>query len=165
MTLFSQAPHIGISESGKLGMYTRDGQGGVEGTACGAAVGALRHCQCHKHEDADESSIVDTSDFQMNYIIQEIGKCRHNIEKCETENGQQAALAKETWKIAKRMLDEIANTDFGGEHSKLVVLTGVQINMPRPCQDMFQPLTFDLYSPGGCVEDLFEETFGPKPKA
>ena len=38
-----QAPHIGMSNSLKLGQFTRDGQS-HDGSACGAAVGALNHC-------------------------------------------------------------------------------------------------------------------------
>ena len=39
------APHIGISDSGELGKYSRKGQIDRDGTACGAACGALKFCE------------------------------------------------------------------------------------------------------------------------
>lgn len=63
------------------------------------------------------------------------------------------------------MLYKIVSTNFGSDKSKLMVLTGIQINMPRPHDDYFQPLTFDLYSKDGSKIDLFEQAFhASKPK-
>mmetsp|Transcript_29216 Transcript_29216/g.43053 ORF Transcript_29216/g.43053 Transcript_29216/m.43053 type:complete len:320 (-) Transcript_29216:327-1286(-) len=150
------APHIGISDSHRLGAYSRDGCTS-ESTACGAAIAALNHCCAGKRIP---SLSADPSDYQMNFLIHQMCSRWAAVANKETENHRQAALASHLWDAAKGMLDEIVNTDFGGKTSKLLVLTGIQINMPRPCEDMFQPLTFDLHLKDGTVVDIYEETFG-----
>ena len=149
------APHIGISDDLELGFYSRDGQT-CAGTACGAAIGAYRHC-CAGKPIPDLAGCDD--DFQMCYIINEISKVTGIINKKRTEDERQAELAMQTWKIGKKMLDKIINTDFGDENSKLMVLTGIQINMPREFEDFFLPLSFDMHSKDGTVIDLLETLF------
>lgn len=107
---------------------------------------------------------MDPAELQMNYIVHEIGPCCEKIKGLATENEQFASLAHETWKIANKMLDQIVHTRFGGDDSKLIILGGIQINMPRPFDDLFQPLTFDVRSKDGTITDLYQETFGhPSP--
>ena len=55
-------------------------------------------------------------------------------------NEQQAEIAEQLYEIAKNQLDRILHTDFGD--GKLVVLCGIQINMPLKPKDYFQPLEF-----------------------
>jgi len=59
------------------------------------------------------------------------------------------------------MLDRVVSTDFGGPDSKLLVLSGIQINMPAPHEDYFLPISFDMYSKSGPAagESLLEEAF------
>lgn len=149
------APHIGITDDMQLGLYSRYGQT-CAGTACGAAIGAYRHC-CSGNPIPDLASCDD--DFQMCYIINEISKVTDIINEKPTKNERQAELAMQTWKIGKKMLDKIINTDFGDKNSKLMVLTGIQINMPREFEDFFLPLSFDMHSKDGTVTDLLEKTF------
>ena len=175
------APHIGISQTLKLGKYTRDGQHESESTACGAAVGALAHCECGKRMP---SLLSDELDYQMNFIIRKVNANKKKILKnAKTEDEKMRALVHEIWRIGMdTMLDDIVHAHFGGENSKLVVLTGIQINMPRPFEDMFQPLSFTMLSKDKArknqrsksktgvaannkVEDLFEEAFGHKSPA
>jgi len=173
------APRIGISATHKLGKYTRDGQHGQQVSACGAAVGALEHCECGKKPP---SAKYDFLDSQMNFIIRQVNANKKAILKnAKTEDEKMKALVHQIWKIGKyMMLDDIVHANFGGKNSKLLVLTGIQINMPRPYQDMFQPLTFTMLSKDKSsstsqkssknsgesapnkVEDLFQETFGHK---
>jgi hypothetical protein len=150
------APHIGISETLKLGKYSRDGQI-AEGSACGAAVGALGHCCSGKEMPCLGESF---DDYQMSYIITEINKRKESILSKTDENERQAELANQTWAIGKTMLDKVASTAFGSDSSTLLLLTGIQINMPRPHEDFFQPLSFELHRKTGEVVDLLEETFG-----
>lgn len=151
------APHVGVSASHKLGSYTRLGQHGKEGAACGAAVGAWKHC-CINHETP--CLVANYADYQMTYIIHETHKRRDAILAKTDECDRQAELVKQTWEIGKHMLDSIISTDFGCDKSTLLVLTGIQINMPSPHKDYFQPLTFDLHRKDGTVIDLLPETFG-----
>lgn len=119
------ATHVGITPTDHLGMYERQGQQHREGAACGAAVGALHLCLCGK---VREEWTWDPAELQMNYFIHEISPCCERIKEMGSENERSAGLAHETWKIAKNMLDEIVHTRFGAEHSKLVVLSGIQVS-------------------------------------
>lgn len=154
------APHVGLSLDNELGKFSRYGQT-HSGAACGAAVGAYAHC-CAGKGPPDPAQCFE--DRQMAYMIEEIHKRFESIiEAGDDNNSRQAMLAKQTYEIAKTMLDHIVDVDFGGEKSSLIVLTGVQINMPRPFLDFFQPLTFARHTKDGKVHDLFEETF-PEPE-
>lgn len=151
------APHVGLDNSCNLGKYSRDGQT-CSGAACGAAVGAFNHCCSGK---AIPSLHDSPDDYQMVYLMHRINQRKERILKNADNNSKQAALASETHDIAKELLDTIVNVDFGGPNSTLVVLTGVQINMPRPFDDFFQPLNFYILDKEGTKIDLFHETFGP----
>lgn len=155
------APHIGLSSSLQLGKYCREGQGTKEGAACGAAVGALQHC-CSDQSIPDMIS-NGNEDHQMAYIIHQIHHVKDEIMQKATENEQQAALALHTHAIGKTMLDSIVNMNFGGPNSKLLILSGIQINMPSSShEDYFLPLSFDLHTKtaNNETEDLTSETFG-----
>jgi ribosomal protein L28 len=155
------ASHIGISNSLCLGQYTRDGQK-KDNSACGAAVGALCHCLA----DKPIPNLADSPyDYQQNFIINEIYKCMGAIEdnyvaSGEDENAKQAALARQTHRIGKDLLDEIVSTDFGCDKSMLFVLSGIQLNMPFDYEDWFEPLVFEVRMADGKVVDLYEQTFG-----
>jgi hypothetical protein len=148
------APHIGISATSKLGWYTRDGQT-QESTACGAAVGALNHCTSGKHVPTTQELGASADDYQMQYIITEVSKRLNIIEANDTEDEKQAALAKQMFEIAKENIDRVVNTEFGTKGiSKLVILGGIQINMPAPMTDYFQPLMFEIRIDGEETVDL-----------
>ena len=155
-----QAPHIGISASGELGKYSRDGQH-VDGSACGAAVSAFKQCCSDIAIPSAEDLGKDGSDYQMQYIISEIAKRKESITAKEGDSdAQQAELAMQTYAIGKEMLDKIVVDDFGNGKGYLVTLTGVQINMPRPFEDFFCPLSFELQKKDQMVIDLMPKAFG-----
>ena len=151
------APHVGLTADAQVGKYSRLGQSGSAGTACGAAVAALCHCKTPGNEMP--SLLENPNDYQMTYIIHQINQRKAKILQRKTEPEQQAELAKQMWCIAKEMLDEIVSTNFGGNESKLVILTGIQINMPEPFDDYFQPLSFVCHNKQGNTINLLEETF------
>jgi len=152
-----QAPHIGLSEELEFGKYSRDGQAS-SGSACGAAVGALCHCAAG-NPTPDLAAFTD--DYQMTYLISEIGKRMDILSPLSADNNaQQAELARQTQIIGKNMLDDIVSLDFGDDNSMLFVMSGIQINMPFDFEDYFQPLSFELRKKDGLVWDLFPETFG-----
>mmetsp|Transcript_12718 Transcript_12718/g.20025 ORF Transcript_12718/g.20025 Transcript_12718/m.20025 type:complete len:112 (+) Transcript_12718:1-336(+) len=74
-------------------------------------------------------------------------------------NTKQANLARATYDIANDMLQKIVSLEFGSDESTLVILTGIQINMPRVFEDYFQPLSFEIHRKDGTVTNLFDETF------
>jgi hypothetical protein len=152
------APHIGLSESNQLGKYTRLGQD-HDGSACGAVVGALNHCCSGKPLPSVADS---TEDPQMTYIMHQIKKHQAKIvaKKKESENAMQAMAAKVTHDIGRDMLNKCTTMDFGDKDSQLLLLTGIQINMPKPFDGFFQPISFQIRNKNGQMRDLFKETFG-----
>jgi len=81
------APHIGISDTGELGKYSRRGQIDRDGTACGAACGALQFCEdCKVHADAGEVEVQDIkppedqyADYQEEFIIAQVIESMINL--------------------------------------------------------------------------------------
>mmetsp|Transcript_17235 Transcript_17235/g.36361 ORF Transcript_17235/g.36361 Transcript_17235/m.36361 type:complete len:354 (+) Transcript_17235:42-1103(+) len=151
-----QAPHIGMSDELQLGKYSREGQSSA-GSACGAAVGAMCHCAAG-NPMPDLAGATD--DYQMNFLIHEIGKRMGALQGIADENAKQAELARQTSDIGRGMLNQILSTNFGDESSMLFVFTGIQINMPFDFEDYFQPLSFEVWKKDGSVVNLFNEAFG-----
>ena len=98
--------------------------------ACGAAVGALNHCLACKPIPNRDHLGDKPFDYQMSYIISEVSKRLNKITSMEDENERQAALVQQMYEISKGFLEEIATLDFGSVHSHLILLGGIQINMP-----------------------------------
>ena len=99
-------------------------------------------------------------DYQMNFLIHEIGKRMGALAPIADENTKQAELARQTSDIGREMLGSILSTDFGDPNSMLFVFTGIQINMPFDFEDYFQPLSFEVRKKDGSVIDLFGQAFG-----
>lgn len=61
-------------------------------------------------------------------------------------------------------MDEIVHCDFGHEEGQvkkphLILLGGIQINMPQPMHDFFLPLMFEVRTNGEPTVDLMETVF------
>jgi len=153
------APHIGISPELKLGEFSREGQSHA-GAACGAAVGALNYCRTCKTTGAKPEA--DFADYQMSFLKAEIMKRADNIIGCGSANEEQRELVYEVYEICQDFMDRIVHTHFG-KKGKLILLGGIQINMPRPLCDFFQPILFECREQGKETIDLFEDAFGPRP--
>ncbi|KAL7533257.1 hypothetical protein ACHAWF_004428 [Thalassiosira exigua] len=151
-----QAPHIGISDNLELGKYSREGQSSA-GSACGAAVGAMCHCAAGSPMP---DLAANTGDYQMNFLIHEIGRRMGALQGITDDNAKQAELARQTSDIGREMLERVVHTDFGDAESMLFIFTGIQINMPFDFEDYFQPLSFEVRKKDGSVIDLFNEAFG-----
>lgn len=161
------APHIGLSDSMVLGKFSRLGQES-DGSACGAACGALSHCNncaaAGEIPKACDAAFLGSNpdDYQMNTLIAEVNSKREGIMAKLTVNEQQAELARQIFEISKAKIDRIVDTDFGhghGKKSKLILLGGIQINMPHPMPDHFEPLMFEIRSQGEETVDLLHKTF------
>lgn len=152
------APHLGISEANVLGK-SFDEKGLSEEDAC-VATNALAHCLEGKPIPNLEESSPDT--FQMDYIIGEVSRRLDHLRSIAGQNARQAELAQQMWDIAKLQLEnQLEKLDLGGRDSKLVVFTGVRINLPGSYDsDYFFPMSFELHLKNGIVLDLFEEAFG-----
>ena len=93
-------------------------------------MGALNHCLACKPIPDREHLGDKPFDYQMSYIISEISKRLNKITDKEDDNERQAELVKQMFEISRGFLEEIATLDFGSIHSHLVLLGGIQINMP-----------------------------------
>jgi len=144
------APHIGLSSSNQFGKYSRDFQAG-DGAACGACVGGFNHCVAGGTIPDASSMFADPFDYQMQYIISEIAKVKDKVleKKQVSESAMQAELVREMFQICLTYLEKIVNTKKG----RLILLGGIQINMPRPINDYFQPLYFQIWEEGKPIVD------------
>ena len=66
----------------------------------------------------------------MNFIISQVAKRLEPIKCKETDNEKQAELAYQMFEIARDFMDKIVHLKFGSAYSNLVLLGGIQINMP-----------------------------------
>jgi hypothetical protein len=144
--LILYGPHVAISETGEVGKFLREGQSHLS-TSCGAVIGAYNACSC-KTSDDDE---FDEADMQMGWIKAQI---MPHAERIKQQENPMVALAYQSFESVRAKMNKIVNTDFGS--GRLVLLGGIQINMPPPCKDHFLPLVFDVQQAGQDNEHLIE---------
>lgn len=134
-----------------------------DGTACGAAVGALNYCcDAAKPRPSAEDLGNAPDDYQMKFLISQLYDKIDIINSMPDENARQAELAKQTYEIAQVFLDKIVDKNFGevyGKNGKLIILGGVQVNMPRPMPDYFMPIRFEIRQKGEPTIDLMKPAF------
>ncbi len=53
--------------------------------------------------------------------------------------------------VSRDYLKEIVSPQYKG---RVILCGGIQINMPRPCDDYFEPYFFEVYEDGKKVRDL-----------
>eukprot|EP00931_Biecheleriopsis_adriatica_P047196 TRINITY_DN2717_c0_g1_i2.p1 TRINITY_DN2717_c0_g1~~TRINITY_DN2717_c0_g1_i2.p1 ORF type:complete len:709 (-),score=139.33 TRINITY_DN2717_c0_g1_i2:83-2143(-) len=147
-------PHVGISESGEIGEYLREGQAS-HSTACGAVIGAYKACLAAEGDDATALTDENLYDMQMDEIKQEFFEQANDLS--QTENPM-ASCAYAAFDMVKDRILKIVNTDFGS--GKLVLIGGIQINMPhQSMDDYFLPLMFEVRQEGQPTLDLMETFF------
>lgn len=130
-------PHIGVSDAGELGKYLRNGQTRESG-ACGAVLAAYGACM---NDEVTPYDRWDSMDLEQSWIRQEICK---RIPEIKASPDPMVKLINVAYNAVKEQLLSIINHKFGS--GKLILLGGIQINMPRPYQDQFQPLLFQASS-------------------
>jgi len=140
-------PHIAISEKGEVGKYLRDGMH-ESSTACGAVIGAYHAC-CAKKGDEDEE--FDELDMQMSWIKSQI---QPHVERIKMQENPMAALSYQAFESVKTKINKVVNTDFG--NGRLVLIGGIQINLPHPCSDHFLPIVFEVRQAGQPTENILE---------
>jgi len=153
---FLFSPHIGINTHLELGYHEN-------GAACEAAVAALKTCGSNNFCPISEESLGKSPcDFQMNFLIKEIYERKEKILNKPTQNEQQAELVMQIYNIGEMFLEKIVSTKFGpGKNGKLILLGGIQINLPSPMHNFFLPLLFECREEGN-VTDFMHNAFGQK---
>lgn len=132
-------PHVAVSESGEVGKVLRPGQS-CESTACGAVIAGYNQCLACSSPDDEE---IDENDMQQCYLR---SKLRPHVKRIRGERNPMAALALQAYEIVKEKMLGIVNTSFG--MGNLVLIGGIQINMPRGYSDHFMPLHFEVRNQG-----------------
>merc|ERR1712187_715741 len=134
-------PHVGITPTGEVGKFLREGQS-KESTACGAAVAGFNQCQ---------SSLFgmpnDKQDIEQSWIRTKLNhKVVAKAEKPMVE------LAFQMYKCIEDEVMAIAHTGF--VPCNFVLIGGIQINMPYPMDGYFLPLHFSVRSATSGAVDL-----------
>jgi len=127
-------PHVGISPDGEVGKFSRVGQSKLS-TACGAAIAAFNA------GSAGDVSDQGDQDVQQSMLKKKIGAQAKQIAKAEVP---MAELAMRAYRLVEEMMTEIATHSDGCKH--LVLIGGIQINMPEPFPEYFLPLKFTISS-------------------
>mmetsp|Transcript_124521 Transcript_124521/g.311366 ORF Transcript_124521/g.311366 Transcript_124521/m.311366 type:complete len:827 (+) Transcript_124521:82-2562(+) len=153
-------PHVAISESGEVGKYLRQGQSS-HSTACGACIGAYKACleKAEKNEDDSDDDEFDECDMQMAWIKSQL---EPHVGFIKRQDNPMAALAYQSYEAVKAKTLKIVNTEFGS--GNLVLVGGIQINMPAPYEDHFVPLMFEMRRGGEPNVDLMEEWYMRVPR-
>jgi len=126
-------PHIAISDVGELGKYLRSGQHS-HSTACGAVMAA--YDACVKGMVTDD---FDMEDMQQSWLKQNVNEKYAQIKAADEPL---LALIRVAYGLVRDKLLRIVNMNFG--KGKLALLGGIQINMPKPYEDHFHPLLFQV---------------------
>jgi hypothetical protein len=127
-------PHVGVSASGEVGKVHRDGQR-CESTSCGAVVGAYKAC-LDPNYSSDE---MDKSDMQMCWIKSVIGP---KVKDLQAFKNPLAMLSHFAFEMVKAKLLKVVNHEFSKGY--LVLVGGIQINMPEPYCEHFLPCFFEV---------------------
>jgi hypothetical protein len=144
------APHVALSPTGEVGKYLRDGQA-KESSSCGACIGAFNAC-CGVDDPVEAFKEVDEADTQMSWVKQQIAP---NCVEIKQSSAPMAKLAFKCFDNVKDKVQEVVNTKFGSGY--LVLLGGIQINMPAPCAEHFLPLIFEARQEGKETINLMDE--------
>jgi len=127
-------PHIGISVDGEPGKFLRDGQH-KHSTACGAVIAA------YQQVSSGMAAGSDPSDVEQAWLR---GKLRSACGEVAASDDPMVALVMKAYKAVEEEMLNIVNTDFGS--GNLILIGGIQINMPYPLPGYFAPLHFSVRS-------------------
>lgn len=137
-------PHIAISVTGEVGQYLRKGQS-KHSTACGALIAAYGSCK----EGKCGPEYQDPMDLQQTWLRDKLAPVVPEINAAQTPL---AALACHSYDMVASKLMSIVDNEFG--LGKLVLLGGIQINMPGGLEDHFMPMLFEVRQKGRENVDL-----------
>jgi len=140
-------PHVGVSEAGVVGKYCRKGQS-CDSSACGAVLSAY----CQVCDDAKSAKVLDVDDMQQSWLRQSI--CSR-VGEIKMDPEPLAKVTEVAFDMIKEHLLRIVDHSFG--KGKLVLVGGVQINLPAPYDDHFQPKFFQAFDESMQGEDLLSE--------
>lgn len=127
-------PHIGVSPTGELGKFLRNGQSALS-TSCGAVIAAYSQCTSGQRMPADPK------DMMQSWLREKLMPYCADISK--SVNPMKDLVMKAYYAIEEEMLN-IVNTGYGP--GNLVLVGGIQINMPHSMNGFFAPMHFSIRS-------------------
>jgi hypothetical protein len=133
------APHVAISEEGKIGHYHRRGQKELT-TACGAAIGAYNAVK--NMTEAPELDAM-SRDSQMDYIKK---LAWENKDRVANAKSSTAEMSKVLFEHIKDYILDIVDPKYIGT-GKIAILGGIQINVAH--HDYFLPKMFTVMESTG----------------
>lgn len=125
-------PHIGFSPSGEPAKFMRRGQSAAS-ASCGAVVAA------YSQLSSGASMPADVKDMEQSWLR---AKLKPHINDVANSNNEMVELVMRAYKCVEAEMLSIVNTEFGP--GNLVLVGGIQINMPYPSPGFFMPLHFSL---------------------
>ena len=108
--------------------------------------GAYAACKCGQAGELDEM------DMQQSWLKQQVNRRYVEIKSADD---QLLALIRVAYEAVKEKLLGIINTDFGS--GKLILIGGIQLNMPKPWEDHFQPLYYKVHQKGVDPVDILDD--------
>jgi len=141
-------PHIGYSIDGEAGKFLRTGQASLS-TACEAIIAAYNQCMSGQgwgREPLDEQQASRRT------------KLRHFCPHAKMSKNPMVELVLKAYEVIEEEMLSIVNTNFGTGH--LVLLGGIQINMPYPLPGYWLPKHFSIRSKDMAPVDLMPAAFG-----
>eukprot|EP00413_Alexandrium_margalefii_P035407 CAMPEP_0204588764 /NCGR_PEP_ID=MMETSP0661-20131031/48803_1 /ASSEMBLY_ACC=CAM_ASM_000606 /TAXON_ID=109239 /ORGANISM="Alexandrium margalefi, Strain AMGDE01CS-322" /LENGTH=301 /DNA_ID=CAMNT_0051598603 /DNA_START=67 /DNA_END=972 /DNA_ORIENTATION=+ len=127
-------PHIGFSPDGEAGKFLRTGQAALS-TSCGAVIAANSQLSSGANMPADPS------DMEQSWLR---AKLKSVVPEVAASKQPMVDLVMAAYKEVEKEMMTIITTDYGPGH--LVLLGGIQINMPYPSPGYFYPLHFSIRS-------------------
>jgi hypothetical protein len=144
-------PHVGVSAAGEVGKVHRLGQRS-ESTSCGAVVGAYNACLGGGYSSDD----FDASDMQMDWIKSEINP---KVKSINSFKNPMAMLSHYAYEMVRTKIKKVVNSDFSDGY--LVLIGGIQINMPEPYCEHFLPCCFEVTKRGEYGHVDLKRVFDP----
>lgn len=129
-------PHIGFSPNGEPGKFLRNGQTTLS-TSCGAVIAAYNQCK------SGENMPADPKDMMQSWLR---AKLKMHCDDVTKSVRPMVDLVMKAYKAVEDEMLSIVNTKFGTGH--LILLGGIQINMPYPLPGYFMPRHFSVRSAG-----------------
>lgn len=138
------APHVAISEEGKIGYYHRRGQAELS-TACGAAIGAYNAVK-----DLPQPPVVDgkSHDSQMEYIKRLIWNNKDRVAEAQNSTAEVSHIL---FEHIRDYIIDIVDKKYVGS-GKIAILGGIQINVAH--HDYFMPEMFVIMDREGTHDFL-----------
>ena len=147
-------PHVGVDSTGKVGTVERRGRANG-GACCGSAVAASGYASAIYHRTHSRYGPPEKpDDAQQNFVGTALLPYAAHLEAAEDKMTELPYALYDAQKKLMGNIIQAGAANVAGD-GKIAVLGGIQINTPHQTDDLFLPLSFELYNnEGELIEDL-----------